>query len=246
MASSRQNLVMDAKLISERHVIERYLAGQLGDDEADAFEAYLEAHPQLAQEVERIARMKTGFAVLERRGELDALLAGSAAPRSKRPAWMAAAAVAVIALGFVVFRQNGDVAAQGMRLAASLQTLSLPSESPVPLRASVSIARARGMGADVELTSSGSAQGAAELEFATGGPAGGPYIAELIPAVTGDTRPVARVTDAVANADGVVRLYISLHALEPGAYLLRFTPPDAAAPIEYSVRVRPASPAAGT
>lgn len=238
MAGSRQNLSMDAKLISERHVIERYLAGQLGDDEADAFEVYLESHPQLAQEVERIARMKTGFAVLERRGELDALLQESAAPRSRRTAWMAAAAVAVVALGFIAFRQATDADAIAMRLASTLQTLSLPSESPVPLRASMSISRARGMGADVEVTSSGTAQGAAELEFATGGPPGGPYIAELIAANGAGTQPLARVGDAVANADGVVRLYLSLHALEPGAYLLRFTPPGGGDPIEYSLRVR--------
>jgi anti-sigma factor RsiW len=238
MTGSRQNLSMDSKLISERHVIERYLAGQLGDDEADAFEVYLESHPQLAQEVERIARMKTGFAVLERRGELDALLQETAAPRSRRTAWMAAAAVAVVALGFIAFRQATDADARAMRLASTLQTLSLPSESPVPLRASVSISRARGMGADVEVTSSGTAQGAAELEFATGGPPGGPYIAELIAANDAGTKPLARVADAVANADGVVRLYLSLHALEPGAYLLRFTPPGGADPIEYSLRVR--------
>ena len=71
---------MDAKLIAERHVIERYLAGQLSDEEADAFEVLLEAQPDLARDVERIARMKTGFAVLERNGELALLLARREAP----------------------------------------------------------------------------------------------------------------------------------------------------------------------
>jgi hypothetical protein len=45
MAGSEQDQVMDAKLISERHVIERYLAGQLTDAEADAFERALERTP---------------------------------------------------------------------------------------------------------------------------------------------------------------------------------------------------------
>jgi anti-sigma factor RsiW len=236
---------MDSKHIADRHVIERYLAGQLGDDEADEFEAYLEAHPAVAQEVERIARMKTGFAVLERRGELDALLAESPAPRSRRPAWIAAAAAAVLALGFLAFRQTVD-SPQAMRLAASLQTLSLPSESPVPLRASVSIARARGVGADAELTSSGAAQGAAQLEFSTGGLPGGPYVAELLAVDAGGARSLGRVEDAVANSEGVVRLYLSLHALDSGAYLLRLSPPDGGAPIEYSLRVRPATSGSGT
>lgn len=244
MADSQQNPVMDAKLIAERHVIERYLAGQLTDDEADALEAYLESHPGLAQEVERIARMKTGFAVLERRGELAGLLAESAAPRSRRTAWMAAAAALVLAVSFFIFRQAGDGDPRSLRLAASLQTLSKASGSPVPLRTSVSLMRARGVGADAELTSAGAAQGAAELELDMGAD-GGTYDVELLAAGAAGV-PLARIADVAADAGGIVRLYLSLHELEPGAYLLRLTPKDAAAPVEYSLRVRPATSGSGT
>src|SRR4051794_10172124 len=100
MGGSEQDQVMDTKLISERHVIERYLAGQLDDAEADAFERSLEAHPELARDVERIARMKTGFEVLQRRGELAKLLAQPpVAPANHRSIWVAAAAAVVLALG---------------------------------------------------------------------------------------------------------------------------------------------------
>lgn len=230
---------MDAKLISERHVIERYLAGQLSDEEADAFERALEANPVLARDVERIARIKTGFAVLERRGELAKLLAQPVAPPNRRAPWVAAAAAAVLALGFLAFRQT-ETSTPATLLAVSLDALSSHSESPIPLRASVALARARAMGPDAELTSSGKAAGAAELELATGGEPGTHYAAELLAVDSAGARSVAKVPDVVTDASGVARMFVSLHALAPGPYLLRLSPADASAPIEYSIALRPA------
>jgi len=230
---------MDAQLIADRQVIERYLAGQLSDAEADAFERELEANPELAREVEQIARMKTGFAVLERRGELARLLAQPAAPARRRAVWVAAAATVVLALGVVVFR-TGDAPAPAALLAASLDKLSSHSDSPIPLRASVALARARGMGADAELTASVTAPGAAELELSTGAPAGTHYAIELLAVDSAGARAMAKVPDAATDAQGAVHLFVSLHGLPPGPYLLRLTPADAGPPIEYSIAVRPA------
>jgi len=230
---------MDAKLISERHVIERYLAGQLSDAEADAFERTLEAHPELARDVERIVRLKTGFAVLERRGELAKLLAQPVAPPKRRAAWIGAAAAVVLALGILVFRQS-DAPAPATLLATSLHALSSRSESPIPLRASVALARARGMGADAELTSSGKSPGAAELELATGADAGTHYAIELLAVDSAGARPVAKLPDAATDASGAVHVFVSLQALPPGPYLLRLSPAGASAPIEYSIALRPA------
>lgn len=218
------------------HLIERYLAGQLSDAEADAFEQSLEGNPELARDIERVARMKTGFAVLERRGELAELLKKHEAPRTYRKAWLAAAAVAVFALGFLAFRDT-QIQAPTL-LAGSLAALSRHSDSPVPLRASVAMARARGMGPDAELESTGTKPAAAELEIATGAAPGTRYTAELL-ASGGAT--VGTAGKLAADADGVVNLFLSLHALPPGAYLLRLTPADASAPLEYSLAVRPAS-----
>jgi anti-sigma factor RsiW len=239
MAGSEQDQVMDAKLISERHVIERYLAGQLSDAEADAFEQALEAHPELARDVERIARMKTGFEVLERRGELARLLARPVAPPKRRAIWVAAAAAVVLALGILVFRQ-AETPAPAALLAASLEALSSRSESPIPLRASVALARARGVGTDAELTSSGQSPGAAELELATGAETGTHYAIELLAVESASARPVARVPDAATDAAGAVHVFVSLDALPPGHYLLRLSPAAAGAPIEYLIALRPA------
>ena len=60
MADSEQDQVMDAKLIADRQVIERYLAGQLSDAEADAFERDLEANPELAREILVVAEQYDG------------------------------------------------------------------------------------------------------------------------------------------------------------------------------------------
>ena len=229
---------MDTKLMSERHVIERYLAGQLSDAEADAFERTLEAHPELARDVERIARMKTGFAVLERRGELAKLLAQPVTPPNRRPVWVAAAAAVVLTLGFLVFRQ-ADAPAPATLLAASLDALSSRSDSPIPLRRSVALARARGMGADAELTASVTAPGAAELELSTGAEAGTHYAVELL-AVDSTPRVVAKLPDAATDSAGALRLFVSLHGVPPGNYLLRLTPADAGGPIEYAITMKPA------
>lgn len=239
MADSQQNQVMDAKLISDRQVIERYLAGQLSDAEADAFERDLEAHPELAREVEQIARMKTGFAVLERRGELAKLLAQPVARPKRRVAWMAAAATVVLALGILVFRQ-AETPVPAALLASSLRALSARSDSPIPLLASVSLARARGMGADAQLTSTGKSPGAAELELATGAATGTHYSIELLAADSAGARAVAKVPDVATDAAGAVHLFVSLSALPPGLYLLRLSPADAGPPIEYSIALRPA------
>lgn len=230
---------MDAKLISERHVIERYLAGQLSDAEAEELERAVEARPELAQEVERIARLKTGLEVLERRGDLPKLLAPPVAAPKRRAVWVAAAGVAALALGLLLLRP-ADVPTPPTLLALSLESLSAHSDSPIPLRASIALARARGMGADAELTSSGKAPGAAELELATGGDAGASYSVELLSVDDHGARAVSRVPAIATDATGAVHVFVALHALSPGPYLLRLTPNGPGVPVEYSIALRPA------
>jgi anti-sigma factor RsiW len=223
------------------HVIERYLAGQLSDAEADAFERNLEENPEVARDVERVARMKTGFEVLARRGELAPLLKQRQA-RTHRKAWATAAAAALFALGYLAMR-NSPLPAQPTLLASSLASLSRHTEAPVPLRASISLARARGMGADVVLESPGTTPGAADLEIATGAVPGAHFSAELLAARAGGGT-LGSATGLAANADGVVHLFLSLQPLPAGVYLLRLTPAGAGAPLEYSVAIRAAADSA--
>lgn len=53
-------------------------------------------------------------------------------------------------------------------------------------------------------------------------------------------RVVAKLPDAATDSAGAVRLFVSLHGVPPGNYLLRLTPADAGGPIEYSIWMRPA------
>jgi anti-sigma factor RsiW len=238
MADSEQDELMDAKLIADQQVIERYLAGQLSDAEADAFEVRLESQPELARDVEQIARMKTGLSVLARRGELAKLLAQPVARPRRRAAWMAAAAAVFVgAIGFLAFRP-GEAPTPPTLLALSLKALSRHSDAPIPLRASVSLARARGMGADAELNASVVAPGAAELELATGAAAGTHYSVDLLAIDSAGAHPVARLPDATTDAAGAMHLFVALHAVKPGPYLLRLAPADGGAPVEYSIAVR--------
>ena len=121
---------MDAKQIAELHVIERYLADQLTDEEAHAFEAYVEAHPEVTRDIENISRMKAGLASLRQRGELAPLLV---AERPRKPLWflLAAAAAAVLVAVLVVPRYLGGGSNLPV-LAASAQQLLGENEKPLP------------------------------------------------------------------------------------------------------------------
>src|SRR5712691_3507721 len=88
---------MESTQIDARHVIARYLAGQLPDDESDAFERALSERPELRDQTEQTLRFKEGLARLQERGELAALLQPSA--RNRWLPYAAAAALATVALG---------------------------------------------------------------------------------------------------------------------------------------------------
>src|SRR5262245_61881378 len=98
MADPTQIPNMDAKQIAERHVIERYLAGHLPEPEAGAFEAYIEAHPEVIKDIDLVSRMKCGLAALHERRELAAVV------QARRRAWMPALiAASVAALALAIF-----------------------------------------------------------------------------------------------------------------------------------------------
>src|SRR4029453_3357903 len=66
--------VMERQRIDDEHIVARYLAGQLDEAEAAAFEKHYENDRDVVREIERTLRMKEGLAVLNERGELDALM----------------------------------------------------------------------------------------------------------------------------------------------------------------------------
>ena len=74
---------MDRKYIDDHHVVARYLADHLTDDERQAFEAYYLEHPEAVKEMEAVARFKAGLHHLQQSGELDRLVKAPA----RTPRW---------------------------------------------------------------------------------------------------------------------------------------------------------------
>jgi len=91
---------MDRKYIDDHHIVARYLADQLPEEERAAFEAACLRHPDLVQEMEAAARLKLGLRRLHAKGEFAVDL-----PRqhwySRRSAYVAAAAVVLLSVGTV-------------------------------------------------------------------------------------------------------------------------------------------------
>src|ERR1043165_5298786 len=98
---------MDRRYIDDHHVVARYLADRLTDEEREAFEAYFPEHPDVVQELEAAARFKVGLMQLRDTGELTQLLQ----PAPRRQTWQylaAAAAVAALVIGAFFFVRAPD------------------------------------------------------------------------------------------------------------------------------------------
>ena len=65
---------MDRRYIDQQHVVARYLADRVTDNERSEFEAYYLVHPEIVQEMEAAARFKVGLMQLRDSGELPKLL----------------------------------------------------------------------------------------------------------------------------------------------------------------------------
>src|SRR5688572_21034668 len=89
---------MDRRYIDDHHVVARYLADRVTEEERSAFEAYYLEHPEVVQELEAAARFKTGLMRLRETGELDDLMQAKAGG-FRWPYLAAAAAIAFLVLG---------------------------------------------------------------------------------------------------------------------------------------------------
>src|SRR6478735_4738856 len=140
MADPTQIPGMDATQIAERHVIERYRAGQLSDPEAEAFEAYIEAHPDVIKDIDLVSRMKCGLAALHERRELAAVV------QARRIGWMPAliaASVAALALSVFVWLVPHGGGSRAL-LASVASALTDNRRVTLPVLAHLDVVRTRG------------------------------------------------------------------------------------------------------
>jgi ferric-dicitrate binding protein FerR (iron transport regulator) len=82
--------VFDQKYLDDHDIIERYLADQLPEAEREGFEAYFLQHPEVVQQMDRTAKLKSALMDLDAAGRLQPLLVAKASRR-----WL----IALAALG---------------------------------------------------------------------------------------------------------------------------------------------------
>lgn len=207
---------IDRKYIDDHHVVPRYLADQLTDEEREAFEAYYLAHPEALEDMEAVARLKTGLTELQRSGELPALL--SSRKRIWRLALAASVAALVVAASVILVRPPAK-----RPLLASLPTALMDETGqPLPVFTKRYVMRMRSGGFDAQLQMPRLRE-AIELRILPQ-PSTEPAeysvqvsrIDEMQP-----PRPVGDLDQLHVGDDGYVAVYLDSAQLSPGVYELR-------------------------
>jgi hypothetical protein len=209
---------VDRQYVDDRHVVARYLSGQLSEEETRAFEEYMLAHPEIVRELESTAKLKVGLQVLSETGELSHLMRPKPYTASMRYAALAAS-VAVLALA-ASFLVRGD-APQAPKLFASISGLVDPAGRLLPMARTYVILRTRGntYDADVELPASSKAIELRILPEIVAHPAR--YRVTLARIADDDsTAEVGSIANLVPDDMGFISLYFESSAFTRGRYHL--------------------------
>jgi hypothetical protein len=230
---------MDRNYIDQHHIVARYLAGQLSEEEGAAFEAYYLEHPEIVREMETTARFKAGLLKLRDQGELASLLEQSP-PRY----WVRAAAIAagiaavVVAMIFVARMPDTD-----RLVAAAPDALYDGSGNRLAVGLSRTLIRTRGRSDDADLVLPEIAQ-AIELRIlpAFDAPSGRYRVA--LSRSDGIEPPADHeIAGLRAASDGFVVLYLNSVRLAPGRYELTISGEGAGgAKDTFSLQVRATQP----
>lgn len=220
---------MDRQYIDDHHIIARYLADQLGDEDRAAFEEYYLEHPDIVQELEAAARFKVGIMQLQERGELAELLGPT--PWYRRSRYAAAAALILIgsiAAGMLLH----DRREKRVVMAAHVGTL-YEGGVPLPVLATDPILRRRSTFVDgtIRLPDTNMAL---ELKVLPNTPTpGAEYAASLTTtAADGATESIGKIGRVTADASGYVTLYVNSSALRGGEYILKLDGKETDAPAD--------------
>ena len=208
---------MDRRYIDDHHVVARYLANRLTDEEREAFEAYYLEHPEVVQEMEAAARFKVGLMKLRDTGELTQLL-----QREQRPRWhyvAAAAAIAALAIGtfLLIDRTPADPSGPGCQH----RRIARHGRGPPTLTGQYAILRTRGSAVDAEIALPPAGQ-ALELrvlpEFAARPER---YRVELFRMSADDSmQSVAELGGLAPEFDNFVSVFVDAARLQAGQYRL--------------------------
>jgi hypothetical protein len=211
----------DTRIQEDPGLASRYLAGQLGPAELQAYEQHLLENPDAVKELEATARMKVGLASLRDSGQLEALLRTPTRLRWQWPALAAAAALVVIAVGLW---RGGDVP-RATTLAATATELIDRSGQRLAAGSSYALLRTRSSAYDAVMELPPQPR-AIELRVRPEVPASAYGVALSRIQPDGSVSQIGNVRELRTESDGFVRLYVDSSRLEAGPYLLVITPAE--------------------
>ena len=233
MADPAQIQGMDAKQIAELHIVERYLADQLSDEEAQAFEAYVEAHPEVTRDIENISRMKAGLAALRQRGELESLVK----KQRRVPLWAGlAAAAAVVAIVVLPRFWTSDT---GMPGVIALEPLGGDGQL-LTVSARILVGRSRGEASSI-LTTPPAGQAVEITLDAHAETASLKYGVEVFRVSGTALDPVGHFLEVPPQPDGTLKFFMRSSELTAGNYVIRASA-GVSEPAEFTLRVQDPSP----
>jgi hypothetical protein len=219
--------------ISDRELIDRYLADRLTEDEVLSVETRIVAEPAFRHEVEVTEALRTGLRRLDESDGLEALL-GRSGRHGKtdhsvafwaRPSYALAASVATIGLGVLALFLYGQ-----LKQERGLSTASHPVEmvtqfTPAQRRTPVAFASLRGSSESVSIQLP-SEPVLYEMAFDVGAEPAAEYALTIVrPAVEGDAM-VFSTPRVAPESDGLVRLSLHSALLAPGDYVVQLMPQE--------------------
>lgn len=230
--------VLNKDYIDEHQVLERYLAEQLSDQERDEFENYYAENPEILRDLQAVAGIKTGAALLRQSGELKALTTARSAPRWRTGLALAASVlIAVVASNY--WLRSGT--SHPVVLAGDLGAF----ESRLSIAATYQVQRTRSdVDAMVTLPQGSQAIKLRIRPIFESPPAR--FKVELLSIATNsDARTsLASAEKLGLDADGFIIVYLDSRQIRPGSYELRVAADAAGANLasnEFLIEVSPAT-----
>jgi hypothetical protein len=212
-------------------LVPRYLAEQLTEDEAAAFEDALLLDPKTVADLELTLKLKEALAVLRDRGELASLLR----PVPRRPWFLnvAAAALIILVLGGILW-QRGLIP----NLQSNTPALIAGNRRSLPVLGSFVLMRTREPSSVVDVPIQPRA-GVIEVRvlpalFASGGR----YTVRLVRLEATGGKNLGKIESLAPSQDRYVTVYLDQNRLTPGDYELSVAPTSAEASVTEADRFR--------
>jgi anti-sigma factor RsiW len=205
------NKPLSRATIQEQQWVAKYVAGRLSATDADAFEDYCVAHPEMTAEVALERKMKAGIASVANasRGRFSAR-----APRSL-PLWAAAACLVLASAGLWLIRGSGSSSI------AEILT-STDAQGGRSIGASVRLAQVRGTGV---ANLGASSDALLRVELIADFPVDSRYRVALSERdSTGNWRVIGELDDQFPASAGSLAVLLDGARISAGDYLIAVTP----------------------